>query len=100
MSQFSHCPVSPIFVLVTELMGLNATAPGFARFRLAPQLADLEDLDLTAYTVRGAFRFVSTRHAGGHQIEFVAPEGTEGELVLDSARTTLRGGQVHRFVAR
>jgi alpha-L-rhamnosidase len=97
MSQFGHCPVAPIFVLISDIVGLKATAPGFKRFELRPQLADLPDLDITAHSVRGAFRFVS-RHMGDHHaVDFASPDGCEGELLLPTGRQPLAGGRVVHF---
>jgi len=96
--QFSHCPLAPIFVLMTEIIGLKAITPGFARYELKPQLADIGDVDITAHSVKGAFRFVATRKGNQYEIDFTAPAGCEGELQLPDSRKTLKGGMLHRIV--
>ncbi|MGC9326501.1 MAG: alpha-L-rhamnosidase N-terminal domain-containing protein, partial [Candidatus Hinthialibacter sp.] len=51
-SQWSHCPVAPLFVLYMNLAGIRPLEPGFTRCEIRPQLAGLGDLTLTARTVQ------------------------------------------------
>jgi alpha-L-rhamnosidase len=80
--EWSHCPVSPVFVLFMDIAGIRPTAPGFARCQVRPQLADLGNLDLTAHTVRGPIRFIAEAQAKGHCVSLSLPVGCEGELLL------------------
>ena len=66
-SQWSHCALSPIFVLMMDIAGIRPTAPGFARYQVRPQPADLGRLELTAYAPTGRFEFLSGARAGGTQ---------------------------------
>ena len=54
-AQWSHCAVVPLYVLYMSIAGIRPLSPGFSRFEIRPQLADLEQLDLVAHTVRGPF---------------------------------------------
>ena len=56
--------------------------PCFARCQIRPQLADLGDVKLTYYTVRGPIHFAAERQAGGHRVSVRLPAGCEGELLL------------------
>jgi len=62
-SQWSHCALGAFNAVIQDLIGLRATAPGFAAWILRPRLADLESLDLDAHTVAGCFRVRMTRSA-------------------------------------
>ena len=63
-------------------MGLEPITPGFARFRIKPQLGDLTDLDLIARTVRGDISFRAGLEAEKRTLELQIPEDTVGELLL------------------
>ncbi len=80
--EWSHCCVSPVFVLFSDIAGIRPTAPGFARCQIRPQLADLGDLDLTYYTVLGPLRFSARRRTEGHRVEVSVPAGCQAELLL------------------
>jgi hypothetical protein len=80
--QWSHCGVVPLYIAYQGLMGLRPLEPGFKRFELRPQLGDLEDLELTAFTVQGPVGLSSRRDAGGRDLVLQLPPGGQGELVL------------------
>ncbi|MFB3789106.1 MAG: alpha-L-rhamnosidase N-terminal domain-containing protein [bacterium] len=83
-SQWSHCPVVPLYVLFMNIVGIKPLAPGFARCEIRPQLADIGDLEVTAYTVRGPIHFVSSGHPGNRTIEIDWPESIQGELIVSA----------------
>jgi hypothetical protein len=81
-AQWSHCAVAPLYIAYQGLMGLKPLEPGFKRFELRPQLGDLEDLDLTAFTVLGPISLRSRRNPGGREVVLTLPLGGQGELIL------------------
>jgi hypothetical protein len=81
-SQWSHCPVAPLYVLFMNIVGIRPLEPGFERCEIRPQLADLGDLELTAHTVRGAIHFQAKGILGNREIVITMPERIRGELVL------------------
>jgi hypothetical protein len=81
-SQWSHCPLAPIFVLYQDIVGLRPLSPGFARLQLRPQLGDLPDLTVVAIIPQGPVEFHAQREAGGHRVEIKLPKACEAELVL------------------
>ena len=81
-AQWSHCAVVPLYIAFHGLLGLKALEPGFKRFQLRPQLGDLEDLDLTAFTVQGSVGLRSRGKLGDREVVFQLPPGGQGELVL------------------
>jgi hypothetical protein len=84
--QWSHCAVAPIYALFMDIAGIRPTAPGFTRCQIRPQLADLKDLDLTYYTVRGPMRFVAQHRPDGHHVAVQIPSGCQAELLLPDGR--------------
>ena len=88
LSQWSHCPLAPVFVLYQDIVGLRPLAPGFAKLQLRPQLGDLPDLETVAHTPRGPVVFRSKRVGAAHEVEVKLPAGCEAELVLPEAVTT------------
>ncbi len=80
--EWSHCPLSPVYVLLMDIAGIRSAAPGFARCTVRPQLADLGRLDLTVNTPRGPIPFSAVPENGGHRVTVALPAGCEGELLL------------------
>jgi hypothetical protein len=101
-SQWSHCALAPIFVLFMDIAGIRPTAPGFTRCRIRPQLGDLEQLSLTAHTVRGPIQFEARAKGGGHEVRVSLPAGCVGEVLVrpdssTSKRELLGAGQAGTF---
>lgn len=66
------------------LAGLTPTAPGYARFRVAPQVvAEVSRLDLRTETVRGEVAISYADAGENRRFEITVPPGSEGTLVLD-----------------
>jgi len=84
-AQWSHCAVVPLYIAYHGLMGLKPLEPGFRRLELRPQLGDLEDLDLTAFTVIGPMSLRSRGKQGQRELVLQLPPTGEGELVLPQA---------------
>jgi alpha-L-rhamnosidase len=80
--QWSHCAVVPLYITFHGLLGLKPITPGFQRFELRPQFADLADLEATAFTVKGPISVKSRGRPGEREVEFGLPPAAEGELVL------------------
>jgi hypothetical protein len=112
-SDWSHCALSPIYVLMMDIAGIRPTAPGFARYQVRPQPGGLGRLELTAYAPPGPFEFLSEPVPDGYQIAVTTPPQGEGELLLPPGSQTdlaplapddpqglkrfrLRAGQINR----
>jgi hypothetical protein len=80
--QWSHCDVVPVYIAFHSLLGLAPLEPGFKRFEVRPQLSDLKELELTAFTVRGPLRLRSRGDPGRREITLELPPTGKGELVL------------------
>jgi hypothetical protein len=81
--QWSHCAVAPLYITYMSLAGIRPLEPGFKRVEIRPQLADVEDLALTAWTVKGPLRFSARGKKGDRTLTVEVPAGSKGELVLD-----------------
>jgi len=86
-SQWSHCPVVPLYVAIMNLAGIRPIEPGFKRFEIYPQLADLEDLELTVYTPQGPIQFSVQGKKGGRILTMTLPAFGQGELLLPEKET-------------
>ena len=86
-SEWSHCPVAPLYVTTMSLAGIKPLVPGFARCEIRPQVADLELLELTVHTVRGPIEFSSRGKLGSRELTLALPPGCEGELVVNKSET-------------
>jgi hypothetical protein len=96
--EWSHCPVSPVYVLFMDIAGIRPTAPGFAKCAIKPQLAGLGKLDLVYWTVRGPITFKAAPNAdGGHDVSMTLPAGCDGELVAGGDSRAIKGGEELKF---
>ena len=82
-SEWSHCPVAPLYVTTMSLAGINPLVPGYKRCEIRPQVADLELLELTVHSVQGPIEFTSKGKLGARELTLKLPAGCEGELVVD-----------------
>lgn len=80
--QWSHCAVAPLYVFYNDIAGIRATAPGFAACQIRPQLADIDSLTLTCYTVRGPITFTAERVPEGLAMKIEVPQDCVAELLL------------------
>jgi alpha-L-rhamnosidase len=83
-SQWSHCAVVPLYVLYMSIAGIKSLEPGFKRYEIVPQFADIESLSLTANTVVGPIRVETKGLAGSRLLVVETPAHGEGEIALDS----------------
>jgi hypothetical protein len=86
-SEWSHCPVAPLYVTTMSLAGINPLLPGFQRCEIRPQLADLELLELTVHSVQGPIEFSGQGKIGSRELTLKLPSGCEGELVVNQSET-------------
>jgi len=82
-SQWSHCPIVPLYVLYMNIAGIKPLLPGFRRYEIVPQFADIERLELTAHTVQGPIVISTKGLMGNREISIEAPPRGEGEIALD-----------------
>ncbi len=80
--EWSHCPLSPIFVTHMSVAGIRPLEPGFKRCEIRPQPADLRLLELTLWTVQGPIGFSSRGKSGNRELSLSLPAGCTGELVV------------------
>jgi alpha-L-rhamnosidase len=92
-SQYSHCPVVPLYVLIHCVAGIRPTAPGFASCTIRPQLGDLPSLALSVQTPRGPLAFTAERIPGGHRVTVDLPPGV---TATGADNSTLASGR-HAF---
>ncbi|HWU59178.1 MAG TPA: family 78 glycoside hydrolase catalytic domain [Microbacteriaceae bacterium] len=65
------------------LAGLRPTAPGYTKFRIAPQFVDgVTRLELHTETVRGEIAISYSRTGPKAQLRITVPPGSEGTLVI------------------
>jgi hypothetical protein len=81
-NQWSHCAVVPLYIAYMGLAGIRPLAPGFRRVEIRPQPADLEQLELTAHTVRGPLRFGMQGKRGKRELTLELPAECQGELII------------------
>lgn len=72
---------TPLYQLSTELVGVQPTSPGFATFRLAPQLGDCSFAKGVFPTVRGDIAVAWDVRGADLAVEVSVPDGCEGELI-------------------
>jgi hypothetical protein len=80
--QWSHCAVAPLYITYQSLAGIRPLEPGFKRVELRPQLADLEELEFIAHTVRGPLHFRTRGKFGARELTIDLPPDSAGEIIL------------------
>jgi hypothetical protein len=83
MGQWSHAAVVPLYVAAMSLAGVRPLEPGYARYEIRPQLADLPDLKLDVTTPRGLIGFDACGTFGMRELTLTLPPKGKGELVVD-----------------
>ena len=81
-SNWSHACCAPLYVAVMSLAGIRPLAPGFTRYEIRPQLADLPDLALTVHTPHGPIVFSGSGPQGARVLDLSLPPDAAGELVV------------------
>ena len=79
---WSHCAVSPVYVLFMDVAGIKPAAPGFKQCVIRPQLTGFKHLEVTAHTAAGPIPFVAHSEKGGHRVTVTVPKDCEAELQL------------------
>lgn len=81
-SQWSHCPLVPLYVTYMNIAGIRPVEPGFARAEIRPQLGDLASLRLTVPTVRGPIEFEAHGAKGKRALSLEIPAACNAELLV------------------
>ena len=82
---------TPVYQLSTEALGVAPLAPGFARFRLAPQPADLDWARGVVPTVRGDIEVAWERRGDEVAMDITVPEGAEARVVAPAGYRIVDG---------
>jgi hypothetical protein len=82
-SQWSHCAVSPLFLMYTDVMGISPDVPGYKSFTLTPRLAGFSRFRLTARTPAGKVSFALEDGT----ITITCPPEMSGTLALGGKTT-------------
>ena len=83
----------PLTVMSQRIAGLEPAAPGWARYRVAPQLSGLDSVEAWAPVPGGELRVRWRREGEAVVGEITAPAGAVGELVVPTGRVATVGGR-------
>lgn len=72
----------PAYIAGRYIAGISPTAPGYARYRVAPHLGSLRHVVCTVPTVKGEIRVRIDQEADSMRIRLSAPERTIGTVVI------------------
>ncbi len=72
----------PTSALTEYVLGLSVTSPAGAAWKLAPQFGDLTTVEGGFVTSLGKYQASWATRAGGYELSFNTPAGTEGVVVL------------------
>jgi hypothetical protein len=92
---------TPLFQLSAEMLGVQPTAPGFATFRVAPQLGDCDYARGVFPSVRGDLAVAWERQGNDLLIEVEVPAGCTGDFIpphgyeIAEGQPDLREGPQH-----
>lgn len=90
---------SAVYQLSAHVLGVMPLAPGFKRFKLAPQFADLDFAQGVYPTPQGGVNVEWRRVGESMTLNFTVPTGCEAEVVFpDGSIVQQVGAGQHRFV--
>ncbi|MBI5651195.1 MAG: family 78 glycoside hydrolase catalytic domain [Chloroflexi bacterium] len=89
---------TPTFDLSTDILGIAPLEPGFARFRVAPQIENLAWARGAFPTPRGDIQVAWRRDANRFELSLTVPENTQAEIVLPAREIMIVGAGTHRVV--
>lgn len=92
-SQWSHCPISPLFGMHMCVAGIKPLKPGFELVEITPQLHDLTSLKLDTFTPKGALSLALTKSAKKIKGEVMLPQGITGTLLFNGKKHELKAGR-------
>lgn len=87
-SEWSHCPVAPIYMMEMGSAGIRPLIPGFKRAEIRPEPADLTELEMTVFTVQGPIEYHCQGRLGKRELTLTLPDQCTGELLLRTEEKT------------
>ena len=96
-SQWSHCPLAPLIMLYQGIAGVIPLTPGYERVQIRPQPGDLEKVELSVHTPKGAIRFSCNGPKGKRELHLDIPQGVTAELLLDERERIAPKGEPSGF---
>ncbi len=97
-SEWSHAPLSPMFILYMEIAGIKPAKPGYEEVLIEPQLGDLQRVSLTNYTIKGAIKVNFEQTEKGLKAEIELPLSMKGVFKWKNITKELIGGKQSFFV--
>lgn len=96
---------TPVYQLSTEVLGIAPLEPGFGRFALRPQLADLDSASGVLATVRGDIQVEWKREADHLELSLTVPPGTSARFEAPAAYQATNAAAeypagTHRIICR
>lgn len=89
----------PLIDLLATVAGIEPAAPGFARIRIAPHLGNLQSLEASMPTPRGAIATKYSVADGKLTADLTLPSGVSGEFVWNGRTVALHAGAQHLTLA-
>jgi hypothetical protein len=81
-NQWCHAPVAPLYTMYMNIAGITPLTPGMGRIEIRPQMAQLEQCDITAHSPLGVIRVKGNGIPGKRRMEIALPEKCVAELVV------------------
>ncbi len=81
-SQWSHCPVAPLYILFLGIAGIRPLEPAYRKVLIRPQPGDLEAVRLTAHSPQGPVRLEIEGRPGQRNLRIELPDNCTGVLEL------------------
>jgi hypothetical protein len=83
----------PAAYFINILSGLTALAPNWRKFKVNPEMLDIERLNLRLPTVYGEIKVELKKQDGNTCLDITVPKGTEGVLETKRLKKTLAPGR-------
>ncbi|AKJ64169.1 family 78 glycoside hydrolase catalytic domain [Kiritimatiella glycovorans] len=87
---------SPAYHMLTNVLGVRPTKPGFAEFEVRPQLGDLEWAEGVVPSPAGDIPVRWEKKGGALHLEITVPAGTRATAIAPSGERTSLPAGIHR----
>lgn len=91
-SQWSHCPIVPLYGMHMAVAGITPETPGFGSVTIAPQPGSLASFDITSHTVKGPIRVKLTKRRKSTLAEVSIPDNMGATFVWSDRKYSLKAG--------
>lgn len=91
-SEWSHCPLAPLYFMYMNVAGIRPLNPGYDQVMISPALEGINELALDYHTIKGPIKLQLKKAQGRLSGTIDIPEGIKADFVFAGKTRTLTKG--------